>query len=65
MRNLWDIVAGKCAGRTSRERRILFKHATGLGIWYASTGACALDRARARGMGRELPGEMFLQDMVP
>src|SRR6185295_1977753 len=55
VRNLWDIVGCKFLGRTSSDQKVLFKHATGLGIWYAPIGADALEHARPCEHGREIP----------
>jgi ornithine cyclodeaminase/alanine dehydrogenase-like protein (mu-crystallin family) len=60
---LSDIVVGRHPGRTSAEQiTLLGAYASfGPGTGYSALGAFLLNRARERGIGRELPGEWFVQ----
>jgi ornithine cyclodeaminase/alanine dehydrogenase-like protein (mu-crystallin family) len=60
-----DLVAGKIAGRTSPDQITVFNNNTGAGTQFAALGAAVLRRARAMGMGREIPTEWFLEDVSP
>jgi alanine dehydrogenase len=50
---LQEVVAGELQGRQSDDDIVLFK-SNGLAAWDVAIGAIALERARARGVGREL-----------
>jgi alanine dehydrogenase len=50
---LQDVVAGATAGRASDEDIVVFK-ANGLAAWDVAMAAAAVERARERGVGREL-----------
>jgi ornithine cyclodeaminase/alanine dehydrogenase-like protein (mu-crystallin family) len=50
---LQEVVAGGLQGRQSDDDIVLFK-SNGLAAWDVAIGAIALERARARGVGREL-----------
>ncbi len=63
--NLSDVVAGKSPGRKSDEEVTLFKQNCGMGIWYAALGGWVFERAKKRGVGRELPSDLFLEEMKP
>jgi len=60
-----DLVAGKAQGRTSADQITVFNNNTGAGTQFAAVGAAVLKRARAMGLGRELPTEWFLEDVSP
>jgi ornithine cyclodeaminase/alanine dehydrogenase-like protein (mu-crystallin family) len=60
-----DLVAGKIQGRTSKDQITVFNNNTGAGTQFAAVGATVLKRARAMGLGRELPTEWFLEDVSP
>lgn len=60
-----DLVAGKIKGRTSPDQITLFNNNTGAGTQFAAVGSAVLKRARAMGLGRELPVEWFLEDVSP
>src|SRR5580700_9998075 len=60
-----DLVAGKIAGRTRADQITVFNNNTGAGTQFAAVGAAVLKRARAMGLGRELPTEWFLEDVSP
>jgi ornithine cyclodeaminase/alanine dehydrogenase-like protein (mu-crystallin family) len=60
---LSDIVAGHHPGRCSPDEITLFGglNTFGPGTAYAAVGAKVLEKARERGLGRELPTEWFIQ----
>lgn len=60
-----DLVAGKVPGRTSPDQVTVFNNNTGAGTQFAALGAAVLRRARALGLGKELPAEWFLEDVSP
>jgi alanine dehydrogenase len=60
-----DLVAGNIEGRTSPEQITVFNNNTGAGTQFAAVGAAVLKRARAMGLGREIPTEWFLEDVSP
>ena len=60
-----DLVAGKISGRTRPDQTIVFNNNTGAGTQFAAVGAAVLRRARAMGLGREVPTEWFLEDVSP
>jgi alanine dehydrogenase len=60
-----DLVAGKVSGRTSPDQITVFNNNTGAGTQFAALGAAVLRRARALGLGKELPAEWFLEDVSP
>ncbi len=60
-----DLIAGKIRGRTSADQITVFNNNTGAGTQFAAVGAAVLKRARAMGLGRELPAEWFLEDVSP
>jgi ornithine cyclodeaminase/alanine dehydrogenase-like protein (mu-crystallin family) len=60
-----DLVASKVAGRTTPDQITVFNNNTGAGTQFAALGAAVLRRARALGLGKELPTEWFLEDVSP
>jgi len=50
---LQEVVAGEVAGRASPEDVVVFK-SNGLAAWDVAIGAAALERARARGIGKDV-----------
>jgi alanine dehydrogenase len=61
---LHAIIGGTAPGRTGAAQRTLLNNHAGMGIQFAALGRLAYDRARERGVGRELPAEWFLQDIT-
>lgn len=58
-----DLVTGKVAGRT-RDDQITFYHNMGnQGLQFSSVGGLVYRKAKAAGLGREIPTEWFLQDI--
>ena len=62
---LQDLVAGKAKGRTSADQITCFNNNTGAGTQFAAVGAAVLKRAKAMGLGKELPTEWFLESVSP
>jgi len=62
---LSDLLVGKAPGRTAPDQMTLMNKNWGLGIEFASVGKLVYDRARANGIGRELPTEWFSQTSRP
>jgi len=60
-----ELVAGRIEGRTRADQVTLYNNNTGSGIQFAACGAAVLQRARALGLGRELPTEWFLESVSP
>jgi alanine dehydrogenase len=58
-----DLVTGKAAGRT-RDDQITFYHNMGnQGLQFSAVGGLVYRKAKAAGLGREIPTEWFLQDI--
>lgn len=60
-----DLIAGKVAGRTSNQQITYFLNNVGTGVQFAAMGYCAYMGAKAKGLGREIPSEWFMQDIKP
>lgn len=62
---LAEVIAGRAPGRTRPDEITLFKNNVGLGIQFAAVGARVLELCRAKGRGREIPSDWFLQTVHP
>lgn len=62
---LKDVVGGKTPGRQTAREITCFNNNIGLGIQFAALGKAVLDDARARGVGREIPTDWFLETVHP
>jgi ornithine cyclodeaminase/alanine dehydrogenase-like protein (mu-crystallin family) len=62
---LWEIVAGRLPGRRSESDITVFKNNIGLGLQFAAVGPRIYERARAAGIGHELPSSLFLETLKP
>ena len=62
---LGDLVARRIQGRTSDEQITCFVNNIGLGAQFAAVGARVYERARAQGLGRELPIDWFVESVHP
>jgi alanine dehydrogenase len=58
-----DIVSGAAPGRTRAEQATLYRTIGNWGVQFSSVGALVYRRAKAMGLGRQLPLEWFLQDI--
>jgi alanine dehydrogenase len=63
MPKLPDLLAGRAPGRTSDEQTSWFLNVGAIGIQFAAVAAAVYERARAEGLGVELPDAYFLQDV--
>lgn len=60
LHELSDLVTGRCRGRSDEREITLFKNNTGMGIQFAATARILYEAARVRGVGTELPSELFV-----
>jgi len=60
LHELGELLAGKCRGRKDDKEITLFKNNTGMGIQFAATARKVYERAREKGIGVELPLELFM-----
>lgn len=65
MPDLPDLLSGKVSIPTDPEAATCFINVMGLGTQFAALGDLACRRARAAGLGREIPTEWFLEDVHP
>ncbi len=59
------LVTGRTPARTKPDEITCFVNNVGLGLQFAAVGAVLLERARAAGVGHELPGEWFTESVHP
>jgi ornithine cyclodeaminase/alanine dehydrogenase-like protein (mu-crystallin family) len=62
---LAELIAGKHQGRSSRDQVTCFVNNVGLGYQFAVAGAVVYEKARAAGLGHELPTDWFTEDVHP
>ena len=62
---LKDIIGGKVKGRESPQEATCFINNIGLGIQFAAIGNVVYAEARAKGIGREIPTDWFLESVHP
>jgi len=60
-----DFLAGRVPRRSSSDQITFFLNNIGIGIQFAAMGHCILNRAKEMGLGHEIPGDWFLQDIKP
>lgn len=58
-----DVTTGKAPGRTSPEQITHYRTTGNWGVQFSSTGGLVYEKAKAAGLGRDLPTEWFLQDI--
>ncbi len=58
-----DLITGKCKGRTSRDQITFYRNVGNQGLQFSAVGGRVYEMARAKGLGREIPTEWFLQDI--
>jgi alanine dehydrogenase len=58
-----DVITGKAPGRTSPRQITHYRTIGNWGVQFSSVGGLVYERAKAAGLGRELPTEWFLQDI--
>lgn len=62
---LKDLVTGKAQGRADAQESTCFLNNIGIGLQFAAVGAAVLQQARAKGAGREIPTDWFLESVHP
>lgn len=62
---VFDLIAGRAAGRTSDDQVTCFLNNTGTGYQFAACGAVAYRKAVEQGLGHELPTDWFTEDVHP
>ena len=60
LHELGDLLNGKCRARQSEKEITFFKNNTGMGIQFAATAHLMYEKAKAKGIGTELPLELFM-----
>ena len=63
--DLGDLLTGRAPGRQSEREISLFVNNVGTGLQFAAAGAFVLGKARAQGVGQELPDDWFSEDVHP
>ncbi len=58
-----DVLSGKAPGRTSRDQITHYRTIGNWGVQFSSVGSLVYRKAKAAGLGHELPTEWFLQDI--
>jgi ornithine cyclodeaminase/alanine dehydrogenase-like protein (mu-crystallin family) len=62
---LKEIIGRKIPGRKSPEEITCFINNIGLGIQFAAVGAAIYSEAKAKGIGKEIPTDWFLESVHP
>ncbi|MBR8640552.1 ornithine cyclodeaminase family protein [Streptomyces tuirus] len=62
---LTDVLSGEVKGRTDDSQISLYDNNVGLGVQFAAVGALAYQKARAAGIGVDLPVELFVTRKAP
>lgn len=60
-----DVITGKAPGRTSEQEVTCFINNLGMGYQFAAVGAVLYRKAKAAGLGHDLPTDWFTQDVHP
>jgi ornithine cyclodeaminase/alanine dehydrogenase-like protein (mu-crystallin family) len=60
LHELGDLLNGKCRGRKDDKEITFFKNNTGMGIQFAATARKMYDKAKEKGIGTELPLDLFM-----
>lgn len=63
--DLGELVTGKARGRQSDRDITLFLNSTGVGAQFTAVAHLIFEKARARGLGTEIPSELFTETMQP
>jgi len=61
--DLGELLQGRVAGRNNDDEINLFASNTGTGNQFAAAGATAYEKARAKGLGREIPTEWLMTNV--
>jgi ornithine cyclodeaminase/alanine dehydrogenase-like protein (mu-crystallin family) len=62
---LKDLVTGKAQGRTHAQESTCFLNNIGIGLQFAAVGAAVFQEAKAKGAGRAIPTDWFLESVHP
>jgi ornithine cyclodeaminase/alanine dehydrogenase-like protein (mu-crystallin family) len=62
---LKDLVTGKVPGRATAQESTCFLNNIGMGLQFAAVGAAVFSQASAKGVGREIPTDWFLESVHP
>jgi ornithine cyclodeaminase len=60
LHELGELLTGKCRGRKDDQEITFFKNNTGMGIQFAATARKMYEKAREKGIGTELPLDLFM-----
>lgn len=60
--SLCDVLLGRAAGRENSEE-VNYFNSEGTGVQFAAVAEAIYEQARNRGLGKELPGDWFLQEI--
>jgi len=60
-----ELIVGKAEGRKSEEEVTCFMNNIGLGYQFAAAGSVVYRKAKANGIGHELPTDWFTEDVHP
>jgi ornithine cyclodeaminase/alanine dehydrogenase-like protein (mu-crystallin family) len=60
-----ELIVGRVEGRKSAEEVTCFMNNIGLGYQFAAAGAVVYRKAKASGLGHELPTDWFTEDVHP
>jgi alanine dehydrogenase len=63
MPRLVDLIAGKIKGRTDDKQTSFFLNVGAIGAQFEGVAAAVYNKARAQGLGIEIPTDYFLQDV--
>ena len=61
---LGEVVNNNSRGRRTPEDIIYYKNNSGMAIQFAAMGKVMLERAKSKGIGKEVPGEWFSADLA-
>jgi ornithine cyclodeaminase/alanine dehydrogenase-like protein (mu-crystallin family) len=62
---LKDVVTGKAQGRANAQESTCFLNNIGIGLQFAAVGAAVFQEANAKGAGRAIPTDWFLESVHP
>jgi len=62
---LRELVAGSVPGRSTADEITCFLNNLGIGLQFAAVGAAVFTEAKAKGVGREIPTDWFLESVHP
>jgi ornithine cyclodeaminase/alanine dehydrogenase-like protein (mu-crystallin family) len=62
---LKEVIGGRVAGRKSADEATCFINNIGLGIQFAAVGSAIYAEAKAKGLGKEIPTDWFLESVHP